>query len=348
MKKWILEDPSSVQALFPDKRRGIYILHFENGEQYVGQTEDVVARYSQHRHGSDHHAPWEDVHAIEFLHVPRGDLAPIEQEWITKRRQQVPLRNKVFNFGHAEPSVLDPYVPTEAQEHWATGQAQYDVTPFVEALKGDWGRKRPKLVTAPFGRKKLPDGRRVWEAVVDELAQVVADVIPNAVETEGKFWSLTDSPSTGKGRFATLNVGMLELAHFPRSKADPGEGTLEPSNGLVWWLNVESETFIPLEAIKGRFGDDEAVGFEVVMDGMPVRFGRYPPHPRGYSVPVDRGGMPLGMFGVQSLDPAERDGARRLAIHRMRAGNLGANQRYHSRSLTRLVYERIVERAQFD
>ncbi|WP_099331964.1 GIY-YIG nuclease family protein [Actinomyces minihominis] len=342
MKKWILKDPSSVQALFPTERRGIYVLHFENGEQYVGQTENIVARYAQHRHGSGHHAPWEDVVAIEFLHVPKGKLDPIEREWIRNRRQQVILRNKAFNFGHAQPSVLDPFVPIEAQEHWATGQASYDVAPFVEALKGGWGRERPRLAVAAFGRQKLPDGRMVWEAVVDELAQVVADVIPNAIETEGKFWSLSDSPSTSGGRFATLNVGVLELAFFPRVKSEAQVGSLDESNGLTWILNAEEETFIPYEEVTPRFKDDEAIGYMAEIAGMPVGFFRIPEY---YSVPVDRVEMPLGAFGVQVLSPSERDGVRRLAIHMMRSGSLGANQRSHSRALTRLVYERIVERA---
>lgn len=98
MKKWILEDPSSVQALFPNKRRGIYILHFKNGEQYVGKTENIVVRFAQHRRGSAHHGPWEDVVALEFLHVPKRKLDPIERKWIYKRGRQVNLRNKTFNF----------------------------------------------------------------------------------------------------------------------------------------------------------------------------------------------------------------------------------------------------------
>ncbi len=343
MKKWVLEDRSSVQALFPNKRRGIYILHFDNGEQYVGKTENIVARYAQHRHGSDQHAPWEDVRALEFLHVPKGNLDPIEREWIRKRRKQANLRNKAFNFGHAEPSALDPFVPTEVQEHWATGQPRYDVAPFVEALEGDWGRGPTKLATASFGRKKLPDGRMVWQAVVDELAQVVAGVIPNAVETEGKFWSLTDAPSTSGGRFATLNVGMLQFAYFPREKQAGKMGTLEASNGLAWWLNAQEETFIPRRKAYWIFRWPRPFSRAVQIHGMPVEFAR---HSWGYFVPVDAVRMPLGALGVSRLQPEQLEGARRLAIHTMRSGRLGANQRSHSPALTRLVYERIVERDQ--
>lgn len=181
----------------------------------------------------------------------------------------------------------------------------------------------------------------VWQAVVDELAQVVANVIPNAVETEGKFWSLSDAPSTGGGRFATLNVGMLQFAYFPRRKQVAGVGTLEGSNGLVWWLNAQEETFIPRGKGYWIFRRPRPFSRTGQVRGMPVEFAR---HPRRYFVPVDAVRMPLGALGASRLQPEKLEGARRLAIHTMRAGHLGANQRFHSPALTRLVYQRIVER----
>lgn len=60
----------SVAALFPPhQRRGIYVLESSNGEQYVGQALNVVARFATHRHGSRHHEPWNDVVAIQFAPV---------------------------------------------------------------------------------------------------------------------------------------------------------------------------------------------------------------------------------------------------------------------------------------
>ena len=98
-KRWDLEDPATVAAIFSGCRRGIYVLHFENGERYVGQATDVVTRYSTHRHGSRHHTPWTDIVAIEFWEVPEGDLDAPERETIERYRSQHVLRNKTFNFG---------------------------------------------------------------------------------------------------------------------------------------------------------------------------------------------------------------------------------------------------------
>lgn len=242
-KRWDLEDPTTVAAIFEGCRRGIYVLHFENGDRYVGQATNVVTRYSTHRHGSPHHAPWVDIVAIEFLEVSEGDLDEPERETIHRLKARHSLRNKAFNFGHGEPSSLDCVVPVEVQRHWATGQAEYDAAPIIAAAQREPGAT-PKLLKNRRGREMLPDGRPVWKAVIDELAQIVMHLVPNAVDTEGRFWSISDYPETAGGRFATLNVGWLELAAFPRRRFEAEVGTLEPSNGLMWFLNAETETFI--------------------------------------------------------------------------------------------------------
>ncbi len=190
-KLWNLTETQSVAPIFADCRRGIYVLHFENGERYVGKASDVVSRYTSHRHGSLHHTGWSDIVAIEFCEVPHGDLDALERETIKQNRAHFRLRNKAHNFGHGEPSPLDDFIPTPVQEHWATGHPSYNGTEFVLASKRTKG-PTPKLLAKQRGLELLPDGRHVWEAVIDQLAWVVANVIPNAVETEGRFWSLSD------------------------------------------------------------------------------------------------------------------------------------------------------------
>lgn len=339
-KHWSLEDPSTVAPIFAECRRGIYVLHFDNGERYVGQTTDVVTRYSTHRHGSRHHSPWADIVAIEFQEIPEGDLDGPEREAIQKHRQQYVLRNKVFNFGHSEPSVLDPVVPLQVQQHWATGHPSYEPEPFVSAAQREAG-PIPKLLTKRRAQEILPSGKHVWEVVIDELAQIVAHVIPNAVETAGRFWSISDYPETAGGRFATLNVGWLELAFFPRRRFEAEVGSLESSGGLMWCLNAEMGTFIDANELPEEMSLGESGWILEEIDGHPVCFAR---EPKNYSVPVDRIELPLGAFGVEALDPDELLGVRRLAIHAMRTGSARVNSRSYSPELTRLVYQRIAER----
>ncbi len=313
-------------------------MEFADGEQYVGKAENVVSRYQSHRHGSDHHEPWTDIVAIQFAQVPKGDLDALERGEITRRRQQVTLRNKVHNFGHAQPSPLDPLVPIPFQKHWATGDPDYDLESFVQAAQ----RKRgptPKLLRSKQAQELLPDGRPVWQAVVDELALIVAECIPNAVETEGSFWSISDYPATARGRFATLNVGTMELAAFPRVTMEE-EGVLTPSKGHTWYLNASAGTFVP----PGTDPDDLPKGYVYELDGWPEGMPFWiSSRPRSYAVPVDVLMMPLGVLGLAWLGEEEVLGVRRLAIQAMRQGSARVNSRSYSAELTRLVYERIAQ-----
>lgn len=337
-RRWELVDPSTVAALFaPGERRGIYVLEFANGERYVGQADNVVTRYSTHRHGSKHHEAWPDVTAISFLPIPVGDLNGPERDAIREQRAHFRLRNRTHNFGHWEPSALDDFIAPETQRHWATGQAEYDLAPFGPAAKL-LEAGTPKLLRARRGQEVLPDGRRVWEAVVDELAQVVALAIPNATETEGHFWSISDYPGTNRGRFATLNVGSLELLWFPRERFEPEQGSLEASAGLVSMLNADIETFIRFDELPKEFSETDTVGYTDVLGGHAVSLTR---RPVSYSVPVDALNTPLGVFGARALAPEELAGVRSLAVHAMRRGSARINARGRGEALTRLVYERI-------
>lgn len=52
---------TSVARLVPDFRRaGIYVLHFANGELYVGETSNMATRFAQHA------KTWDDIVALAF------------------------------------------------------------------------------------------------------------------------------------------------------------------------------------------------------------------------------------------------------------------------------------------
>lgn len=338
-KRWELDDNRSVAAIFQGCRRGIYVLEFENDERYVGQTDNIVVRYNTHRHRSTHHTPWKDITAINFLEIPEGDLDQIEFDMIQAYRTKYRLRNKTFNFGHSEPSPLDDFISVENQEHWATGQPVYELKDFTEAVKRPSG-ELPKLLSKRRGQEQLPDGRMVWEAIIDDLAVLIPLVIPSAVKTEGKFWSLSDYPSTAGGRFVTLNVGRLELAFYPRARFEPEFGSLDISNGMVMRLNAMIETFILPEDVPPEFSPDEELYTPFEFDGKAVTFYRMP---NSYSMPVDSLEMPLGCFRKKDFEDEDILGIRQLAIHAMRAGSARVNARSYSAELTRLVYKRALE-----
>jgi hypothetical protein len=281
--------------------------------------------------------------AFGFLSLPIGDLDRVEQGLIDQLRSQgYSLRNKVWNLEHSEPCPLDEFIPFELQKHWATGGADYDPVPFRTAARRAHGNI-PRLLSKAPAQVRLGSGLLVWEAVIDELAQIISQAIPSAVELEGRFWTLSDYPSTAGGRFATLNVGPLELAYFPRNYYIPAGGEKDGPEQLLTIINAECETFVfqsdfPPEA------NNEEFFLTYLIDGETVGFERLPSSYR--LTGVDRIIMPLGRFGMDSFDPEEVEGVRKLAIKVMRRASGAVNSRTHSPELTRLVYERIAQRKQ--
>lgn len=74
---------ASIADLFkPQKRRGIYVLRFSNGEFYVGQAVDVTRRYAQHR------KTYSDIEEIAFKPVPKDKLGEEERSLIGRLEQK--------------------------------------------------------------------------------------------------------------------------------------------------------------------------------------------------------------------------------------------------------------------
>jgi hypothetical protein len=342
LRWWVLDGAESVAPFVaPDGRRGIYVLEFADGDRYVGQASDVVERFQSHRHRSRHHAAWRDIIGFGFMQIPAGPMNAAERAMIHQQRTQgFRLRNRVWNLGHAEPSALDGVVPLTMQEHWATGGAKYELGSFVRAATRVPGAQ-PRLLSARAAQANLGNGRAIWEAVIDELAQLVALVLPSACELEKRFWTLSDCPRTAGGRFATLNVGPLELAYFPIRWGLSPEGSICQGGTPMVSVNALPGTFLLAGELPHGLAE---VGSDVceLIDGHPVIFGH---HPRAYTIaPVDVITMPLGVFGVQRLSKEELTGVRALAIQIMRRPGGSLQARHHSDELTRLVYQRIVER----
>lgn len=212
---------SSLTPLLRGKGGGIYVLEFSDGTQYVGQAVNFVTRMTTHRRGGgNHHGPWDDIVAVSVMNVPLQEMGTWERRVIDERRAAgVVLRNKAFNFGFLGPSALDLVLPVEEQTHWATGGGDYSLSQYEEAARRPRGAE-PRLFKSKDGRSRLQLGAE-WrasraEVVVAALAVILSEAVPDAPRLEADFWTLSDYPSTGGGRYATLNVGGLELAYFPR------------------------------------------------------------------------------------------------------------------------------------
>lgn len=326
---------TSLTPLLRGKGGGIYVLEFADASQYVGQAVNFVTRMTTHvRGGGKHHQPWRDVVAISVMNVPLEELDVWERRVIGARRAAgVVLRNKVFNFGFLGPSAFDDVVPVKEQVHWATGGGDFEVGQYVEAACRPAGPV-PKLLQSQDGavRVHLDENTSVSRAemVVSALALIISQVIPEAHRLEGDYWTLSDYPSTAGGRFATLNVGGLELAYFPRQSLEDEDG---PLDSVI--LNLPAGTI--LRGPRPNLGKD-GLG--------PAELTRFPSgdpclaRPAHYRI-ADTDLIQAPTLALLTQDWGITKTLRSFAIDLMRAGNSRKFTRYHSPELARRVYEEV-------
>ena len=129
----------SIAHLLPKSRGrcGIYELTFADGERYVGQAVDVVARFGMHRR------KWHDIVEIAFRRVPRDRLDDEEREQIRRRESAgVRLRNVVHTAGRLGAAELDRVLPPPRQQRWLAG---HEPCPIPLALgEGDPPSRDPR------------------------------------------------------------------------------------------------------------------------------------------------------------------------------------------------------------
>lgn len=338
LRWWKLGNLTTVAPLLRGNRRGIYVLEFSDSSRYVGQATDATKRFATHRHGSRHHRPWTDITAFGFLSLPYGNLDQAERNMIQQQKNAgFHLRNKTFNYEHWEPCPLDQIIPTAIQRHWATDTTKLHLEAICKAASRPI-KNSPKLTQRRRGTE-LIGGERVCDRVIDILANVVAFAVPEPHLTEESYWTLSDFPSTAGGRFATLNVGSLELLYFSRTR-DVWQGL--SSCGTIS-LNAAPETFVSPNPSNEKLL--QASCFTGEFENLPFEIAFLPSGEQYYGVPVDTICAPLESNILDDLSDDEQLGVRQLALTAMRRGSARLNARSHSRDLTTLVYRRIAELA---
>lgn len=329
-----VRERSSFAPFVRGRSSGIYIFEFENGQRYVGQTVNFIGRFNAHIRDSDHHEAWEDITRLMIMDAKQEDLNELEFQIIAWQKEEgYSLRNKVFNFGFEGPSQLDSDIPIIDQLHWANGDSDYDIADIHRAADRPLDG-RTKLHQSPEGKlpwmdKSAPEESwpTVANAVCADVGAVIARAIPEAVELESIYWTVSDYPNTVGGRLATLNVGSAEVLYIPRAPREliRGDGTRVTIH--ISSLNMAAGTVITDGEVQTRW--DNAAPL------IPT-FTRQPQYGTG---PVDNVGIPTGLVG-QALDhPEILQGVRELCLNLMRSGQSGIFRRWHARELTRRAYE---------
>jgi hypothetical protein len=175
----------------PDRRCGIYVLHFADGEVYVGQAVDVTRRFSQH---ARIHC---DVNGVSFAHAAAAELDERERVAVhTLEGNGYRVRNIVLASAPSFESDFDQVMPEQDQQRWLGDLSFADRSgPRVVSpeLRRKYGRKFERFRSIPG-----------CEVVMDLLRQYVQTGIPVYRKSEVSFWAVSCLPS-----FRDLNGAVL-------------------------------------------------------------------------------------------------------------------------------------------
>lgn len=171
---------NSIKELFQDTGVcGIYILHFINGEYYVGQAKNVINRYSAHR---KKHL---DIDYVSFREVDPADLNRVEKEMISHlEKQNKSLRNISLVSIFPGQSDLDLVISREDQDKWLQYKLDKDslLTPRFDypELRKKYTERFQALRTSIY-----------YEPIRNVIQQYILYTLPFPRTTEYSFWSLT-------------------------------------------------------------------------------------------------------------------------------------------------------------
>ena len=150
------------------------------------------------------------------------------------------------------------------------------------------------------------------ELILRDIAFALKELVPSAVELEGKYWTLTDCPSTSGGRWATLSTGFIELLFFLRTCEIPDQKAtkLESVEG-VGWLNT-----VPGTILQGKTTGFWAFEYESSYRGFLDAWASTATYPSANSDAINYAVGDLEQFCNQY--PEVLEGARKFALAAMR------------------------------
>lgn len=189
-------------------RCGIYILHHDNGQFYVGLAIDVVNRFTQHS------LVKQDISHISFKEVPKDQLIETEKQTIYQLEAlKKPLRNISIVSIITGNTKLDSIIDKEEQAKWLNNELGIEslTTPRFEypVLREKYTQKFNQLTKFPS-----------YEEIKEILNAYVILTIPFPRRTEYFFWSLTCLPN--QKQYARLNIFWQETLVLTPFEYDNG------------------------------------------------------------------------------------------------------------------------------
>ncbi|EFV11809.1 GIY-YIG nuclease family protein [Segniliparus rugosus] len=304
-------DATSITALVaaPEEKQlsGIYVLEFENGEEYAGQTINLFNRFTTHR------GTWPgEIVAFRFLELaPDAKLLDQTERDVIASLEAAgkKLRNRALIGLPLRSEALDLVVDYAVQQEWLAGHTE----PLNIGARGAQAVQRMKT----WEKYQALCARDDFPRIALALAFYVRKCIPWPHQTEGRFWAVTSMPSTNRKaglhqRLAAISINNVEVLVFFEDRERPDDPLR--TGGFI---NLANGTAIPrrLRPLSGP--------------------GKY-----RTSGPVQRlyfDGDPDAICEFL-LYPAIADGARKLAMGLLRKGR-GMQSKYHDHNLADSIFE---------
>jgi hypothetical protein len=189
---------STIKDFFTKQdRSGIYILHFTNGEYYVGLTTDVVKRFVQHRHH------FLDIQYLSFKQVRSSELLEEEKDIVySLEKLGKKFRDVNFDFAPIKPSMLDKVITPEEQESWLDYEVPAEL--LTECRKTIVpGRVEDLSCFANLRKSKY------FQDITELFKSYILQAIPFPGRTEWQYWCCNTMPR--KDIYATLTIDSEEV-----------------------------------------------------------------------------------------------------------------------------------------
>jgi hypothetical protein len=183
-------------------RCGIYVLHFADGYEYVGQARNVLTRFRTHVRSWAY-----PIVTLDFAPVPAERLDEMERQVVqVKEREGVKLRNSALVGLPMGDAAVDLLITRPQQEEWLDGvdpHADFTDRCMAAESRDHTGKNFATLVAHPH-----------YEVILNVLAAYIRQVIPAPDMTEKKYWYVSAMPSTGRTstwrRIAAITVNNVE------------------------------------------------------------------------------------------------------------------------------------------
>ncbi|TDX77568.1 hypothetical protein EDF35_3084 [Rathayibacter sp. PhB151] len=217
--RYDMSEAGSAATIFTDRTLlcGIYVLEFDNGQRYVGQTRNIVSRYATHRR---HHG---DVIALNFASCRQADLDHYEVLEIRRQEASHRLRNLALTGWPGGEDVLGVTVE----------EGKSILLPWEREKRGRIGEEGASTLPARFWELAR---RSDYDEMSTVLARYVAETIADPFGTQFALWTVSALPATKRTktrrRLLTLSCGILETV-FAQVEREV----------LLIVVNVDAETF---------------------------------------------------------------------------------------------------------